>query len=657
MRRTHSHGHSEARTSEMSSMSDYSDHEIGRRRFIQGAAVLGAGLAADYLSFGGDADAGVRLHRWSSPRTWGGRVPGRGDVVRITKDVLLDVNARVRGIVIEPGASLVFHPRRSITLRSRGNVIVNGRLEMVPASPAKRHRLVFVDVEERRFKGGGMKPLASDVGLWVMRGVLRVRGSDKLAWTRAAGSIPAGAREIELQAEPGGWGVGDEIVITPTLAPPDPKHSQAFDRATVAGINGRRITISRATNFVHPQVQVAPGKAMAAEVLNLTRNVVIEGAPRHRAHIKISAHRRQKISNLEVRYMGPRKRDGKFTKKIAGRWPFHFHHAGHGSHGSVVRGVVVRDSGSHAFVAHKSHGILFKDCIAFKNLETPYWWDEPTRKDRSLTKGTTYDSCVAALINFDPPHRGGTALMGFKMAQGTKNRAVNCVAVGVLGQVWGDSSGFGWVANQWGVWGFKDCVSHNNLSLGNRFWINDPAPNVLDGFVVYHNGRFGSFDGAYTNAVRYIDCAHYRNGDKGAIHGKATSGKGVPSSRPKAFIGLHVDQAGASNYCVEFAGHVNDPEGARTVLKGCDFRGYKKAALGFTNNVRPSANVPDLVDVIDCSFSGNEFWLGDNIHPRSRIRVQDPQHGAIQLARWDQVLEGIFKPEWNAWVKNIDPFD
>lgn len=641
----------------MSSPHEQSMPGIGRRRFIRGAAVLAAALAADHVSFGSDADAAVRLHKWSNPRTWGGRVPGRRDVVRISKAVLLDRDVRVAGIVIEPGGSLVFHPRRSITLKSRGNVIVNGKLKMVPASPTKKHRLVFLDVNERRVKGGGMKPVASDVGLWVMHGVLQVQGSEKLAWTRAAGSIAAGTQSIELQEDPLGWRVGDEIAITPTLAPSEPKHAAAFDRARVAEINGRIITLTKATSSPHPAVEVAPGRIMTAEVLNLSRNVVIQGTPRGRAHIKISSHRRQKVSHLDVRFMGPRRQKDKFTEKILGRWALHFHHAGHGSHGSVVRGVVVRDSGSHAFVAHESHGIKFKDCIAYNNLETPYWWDEPTAKEPSRTNDTVLDSCVAALVNFDPPHRGGTILMGFKMSQGTNNKAVNCVAVGILGQLWGDSSGFGWVANQWGVWGFKDNVAHNNLSLGTRFWINDPAPHVLDGFVAYHNGRYGSTDGAYTNAVRYVDCIYYGNGHKtAAIHGKATSGKGIPSERPKGFIGLHVDQAGASDYCVEFAGHVNDPEGGRTVLQGCDFRGHKVAAVGFVNSIQPSANVPDLVDVIDCTFDGKEFWLGPNIHPDSRIRVQDPERGAIQLARWDQILEGDYRPDWNARVRTIDSF-
>jgi hypothetical protein len=253
----------------------------------------------------------------------------------------------------------------------------------------------------------------------------------------------------------------------------------------------------------------------------------------------------------------------------------------------------------------------------------------------------------------DPPHRAGTGLMGFKMAQGRGNRVVNCVCVGLAGQNGGDSSGFGWSSHEWGVWGFRNCVAHNNHNLGARFWLNDPAHHRLDGFVAYHNGRYGVFDGAYGNAVIYSGCTFHGNDGEG-IHGKATSI--ADGRRTKALIGSRFDQRGRTEYCIEFVGHINDPEGRRSLLKGCSFRGATNAALGFTNVVAPSATVPDLIDIVDCTFDGNEFWLGSQIDPRSRIRVQDPIHGAIQLTRRDLTSEGELVEKWNARMKKIEPF-
>ena len=60
----------------------------------------------------------------------------------------------------------------------------------------------------------------------------------------------------------------------------------------------------------------------------------------------------------------------------------------------------MRDSGSHAFVAHMSDGITFTKTIAYNDAETPYWWDVKANEEGNLqndpTDNTTYDSTVAA---------------------------------------------------------------------------------------------------------------------------------------------------------------------------------------------------------------------------------------------------------------------
>src|SRR5687768_9458682 len=97
------------------------------------------------------ASGATPVRRWSDPATWGGRVPGRYDVAVVTGTVLLDVSARVAGVVIEPGALLTFRRRKSVTLRSSGNVVVLGKLRMRPRFRRISHRLVFVGVDEKRF--------------------------------------------------------------------------------------------------------------------------------------------------------------------------------------------------------------------------------------------------------------------------------------------------------------------------------------------------------------------------------------------------------------------------------------------------------------------------------------------------------------------------
>lgn len=620
---------------------------MNRRTFLRSALISGSLLAVQPSLLLRGASARTSIARWSDPRTWGGSIPGKDDVAIITKPVLLDINATVAGVDVRRGGRLIFHPDKSVSLSSSGNVVVKGSFVMKPSSPRKKHRLTFVGVDESRYQGGGLEVLDSDVGLWVMGGVLDIVGSPKRAWLRAAGHIPAGARTIALKIDPTGWEVGDEIAITPTHSPSDPNNYVVFDEARITAISGRTISLSTATSFAHPEVEVSPGRAFTPEVLNLSRNAIIQGTPQGRVHTFIHSTKRQRVKHAALRYMGPRHAVAgeDHTEKVLGRWGLHFHHGGHGSHGSVVNGVVVRDSGSHAFVPHASHGITFLGCVAYNNIETPYWWDEPTEDESSASNDIVFQSCVAARIEFDPTYRGGTRLMGFKMAQGNGNSARNCVAVGIGGQNNGDSSGFGWIADETGLWGFEDNVAHNNKNLGTRTWVNHPSPDVIRRYTAYHNGRFGSFNGAYGNSFDYIDSVYYANG-QGAIDAKATSHEGK-----QRFSGLHVDQAGRSEYCMIFDEHVNDPP-RPILIRDSSFKGHSKAALGFVNDTA----IPDLVDVIDCDFEGNEFWLGPDIHPTSRIRVQDAQHGTIQLARWDQMLEGDLKPEWNARVKKIASF-
>jgi hypothetical protein len=581
--------------------------------------------------------AAGQMARWSDPRTWGGTVPGQGDVAVISKDVLLDVDARVAGIVIRRGASLTFHPRRSITLRSTGNVVVRGRLTMRPTSRSKTHRLVFLGVDESKFVGGGMEVLAQDVGLWVMgRGRLDIAGSSKRAWTRTVGGISAGATEITLDADPVGWRVGDLLALTPTVHPSVPDHFNAYDYPRVAAVDGRRIVLDRPTRFEHPVVTVKEGVTYAPEVLNLTRNVRIEGTPQGRAHVFIHSSRSQTVKNAALRYLGPRQADAEgFTQIVLGRYPLHFHHCHNGSRGSIVGNVVIRECGSHAFVPHESHGVTFRNCISHDTFEDAYWWDHATE-----TTDTIYDRCVASLVRTDPPFRGFT-LTGFFLGATDGNTARGCVAVSVRGSV--NASGFSWPEDNDGTWTFENCVAHNNFVNGIFTWQNTSKLHVVSTFVGYHNGRFGILHGAYQNGYRYEDSILYANGE-GPLAVAAVS----TAVRVLTFSNLYCDAGGLAQHAVVGGSEVLQvPPLAATRFTNCTFKGYTKAAFGFTCETC----LPYLAEIRDCTFEANEFWLASGIDPATYVEVRDPTHGAISLQRAD--LPGQYRPEWNASVNAL----
>jgi hypothetical protein len=96
---------------------------------------------------------------------------------------------------------------------------------------------------------------------------------------------------------------------------------------------------------------------------------------------------------------------------------------------------------------------------------------------------------------------------------------------------------------------------------------------------------------------------------------------------------------------------VQPPEMPTEVTR-CTFRGFRQAAIGFVDG---GSKHPDVFDVVNCTFDGNEFWLDPDIHEASVIRVQDDVHGSIELRRGDQ--PGDLDEAWNARVTDIPRFD
>ena len=360
------------------------------------------------------------------------------------------------------------------------NVIVEGRLEMRAGDTLR-----FVDVDEAAFVGEGMDPLPTDVGLWVMgAGVLDAQGTPKEPWNRTGEAMS--------------WSDADELVVAPTGV-----GETAFAPFT------RGAEVPRA----HPSVP-------AAEVLNLTRDCTIEGTPGHRSHVFIRSTSPQVIRHVGLLQLGPRKDD----LKVAGRWPLHFHHTMHAQHGVVVEGVVVRNAGSHAFVAHNSNGITFRQCIAYDVQEDAYWWDPDTAEDKrdepvNVTDDTTYDRCVAAVVRIgdaDDEHR----LCGFNLGKSLRpgsNRCIECVGVGVLGG--SNCAGFGWQEhNQGAPWMFERNVSHNNAAHGLFTWQNlGPVAHTIVDLVSYRNLDAGVAVGAYEGAWQFQSPVLVENGRSGVL--------------------------------------------------------------------------------------------------------------------------------------------
>jgi hypothetical protein len=581
--------------------------------------------------------------RWSDPATWGGRVPGEGDQAVVSRPILLDVDARVAGVRIEQAGDLVFDPRDSRRLQSSANVVVAGRLRMRPGSPAVLHDLTFVDVDENRYEGGHSEaPMDTDVGVWVVgHGLLDAQGSPKTSWTHLTGAVDQGARTITVD-DAGGWQVGDEIVVTPTEPITVPDYWLHHDRRTITSVAGNQVGLDEPLAHPHPAVTVRPGTTHVAEVLNITRNALIQGTPEGRSHvIFLGAARPQNVGYLGLRYMGPRQGED----EVLGRYALHFHTNYDGSAGTVVQGVVAYDSTGHGFAAHLSNGVTFRECVAHDMVDDAFWWDlslSGEGRDLVPSNQITYERCVAHFVK-----SGGNSkfnLTGFLMGAGDGNVARGNVAVGIEGGA-ESSAGFHWPSHSRNdrVWTFEDNLAHNNRHSGVYFWQNGVPRTIVDRLTVYHSGA-GIFAGSYANLVSYRDCTIYACKDVGLTISALPSREGQRTGETITYEGMYIDQAGLSEYAVDITKHIARGGGdAVTTVSGCTFKGGNRAQVG----VPQGGDHPQLYEFVNCTFEGNAFWLGEGLPLQTHLLVQGTD-GSYVVRPADQ--PGEPRPAWNATV-------
>ncbi len=580
---------------------------------------------------------------WSDSETWSHkRTPQTGDTIFIQPNhaIVFDQSNPAAFGAMRIEGSLRFAPKKSLELSLQGNLLLLGKLTLAPESPNVRHAITFVNIDETKYVGGGMQMLESDVGLWVMRdGLLKAEGAKKAPWTHLRGGHKAGQNTLEVK-DAGGWQIGDRLEIAPTLSPDSGEASwNGYDSATITAINGNQVTLEEPLQFDHPQVN----DQWNAEVLNLTRNVLLQGTETGRAHTIFMVKRPQTLKNVELRHMGPRQKKGEYTDGVLGRYGLHFHHSEEGSRGTIVENVVIRDCGNHAFVPHWSHGITLRGCISHNTWEDAYWWD-PGKGNQ--THDVLFDRCVASRVQDDPAFRG-YRLAGFNLRHGSGNEVVDCVAFGVQGN--NDASGFLWPEGSGSegdgsntVWRFHRNLSHNNKCDGLFTWQNNDQRHLVEKFVAYHNADNGLEHGAYNNSYVYRDAVFYGNGNAGVqIHAVSAA------SRQLAFENLTINGAGLSKYALEFVKHQPDPQQA-TWVENCTFTGVTEAAVAFTYDGPPSKAKRDWVDLVACRVldDSQPFLLSDKLHPDSLITVEPAQGPMFELRRADR--EGQKIARWNA---------
>lgn len=651
---------------------------IDRRGFLKGLGVVGAGVAGAGL-YGSSAAHALaprpvsapagRVSLWNDPSSWpNGKVPGKGDIAVVDRPILLSGVAEVAGVRIEPTGTLQLAPTVTSWLRSSGNVVVRGALVLRPASAEVEHKITFVGIDETRFVGGhAHAPIDGDVGLWVTEnGILDAAGSTKKSWTNLVDGVTKGSRKLVVR-DATGWRVGDRIAITPTVAPdPNPKsdaHARAYDEVTITAISGTTITIDKALANPHPVAADSYGNRWTAEVLNLSRNVVIEGTASGRAHvIFLHTMQPQQLSDIELRHVGPRESwvndNGKRKMRgVKGRYALHFHMNGDHSRGTVVRNVVVHDAGNHSFVPHTSHGVTFEGCVSHNTWSDPFWWDVVDRGDKQEdTNDITYRGCVASLVNGETGSPEAYRMTGFHLGKGEPNSnvAIDCVAVGI-----GDgneTSGFQWPELSRGIWEFNGCLAHNNVMHGILSWQNTEDIHVIRSFGAYHNGVSGIAHGAYSNFWLYEDCDLYANRYSGLEIHAVTRQTKTTKRYYKApyplltFRRFRIDGGGTSTYGITSEGHrLPAEEGVPVLVADTDVRGATTTSF----RMGPWDNREEY-EIVDCRFDGVQFQIDSKANPTSHARVRNLNGEGKQFAVWPTAAgKGTAQKSWNAVVRTL----
>ncbi len=468
---------------------------------------------------------------------------------------------------VAAGDTLVFDPNQNTTLTMTGNLIVRGTLIMKPANGNIRHTIRFTGINENNFVGGGMTPLASDIGLWVVgAGRIVLQGESKPAWA--------------YSWQPS-WDDDDAIVAAPNTS-------------------GNRTTFTQVTSTPAKNALGYP-----TELLNLSRNVRIEGTETGYTHVFIMSSQPSSIRNATFRYMAP----DFGSSDVTGRYGLHIHMSGNGSRGTIVDGLLVRDTKGHAFVPHLSNGITFRNTIAYNVRGEAYWWDEGASSDDII-----FDRAVVAGMRATANPSNSHRLGAFYLGQGDDVTVTNSVVVGMRREDGASRSGYIWPEDDEATWTFKNNRAHNNETNGIFVWQNNELPHVIDGFIAYYNDQAGVEHGAYTNSYVYKNLTLLANGTAVHSHAMGEPGDGGVDTQ----IWSNIKTRGGTLVIDE---HARDAERPVRFLV-CDFGEVQVDDSGGAE--------PSEYDFINCGLEPSDFDLS-GARSDSVFRVQRSNGSAYRL--------------------------
>lgn len=598
----------------------------------------------------------VKSGNFSDATVWGGSVPVNGDFVLINSGH--SIQHDISNITLA-GANILgtwnWNPNIDILVQSTANVVFRGSgfWRSVKTSRATKHTLRFTGINENNFIGGGMAVLASDIGCWVMENArVELRGTPIKTWTRVTDTVASGQTSFAVKETPSGWQIGDKIVLVPTDKPGDTLdyfNGQVtdsfwvnFEERTLSAVAGVNLQVSQAFARNSHNKVVTPEwpTAFTAEILNLERDIWIEGTAGGRAHFFFHTQGGPHIVDyVGARYLGPRKDfDGNGRKDmVAGRYSFHWHHCFEASAGTSNQGCLSWQCGNHSFVPHFSNRINQSKCAGYDIEEVCNWWDFSHQ-----SHGIIWEDILIAKNFFTPQaadmagSESGTFFTGTGMLLGIGDDNIarrNVIVHGGLGDTHG-KGGFIWEANNEGIWIFEDNMAHSNHNAI-RVWQNTVRNHTVINQICYNN-MINLFHGAYGNAYTY------RGGIfLGVFDLKATSANSVGVR----FEDMIFDGMNTYDHVVECVGSpIPSGDSNPDLFINCRFVRYTGKAFLMATVAIPGETVTKVVGCVNCFFGGPIAAFHPDSVNNSYLKIQPASGQSIRIAQSGNTNISRFSP-------------
>jgi hypothetical protein len=709
--------------------SAHAPRSVGQRLSVAFGLVVAVGMVACNPNSGGvNVSDGSNINnsstdttgnavssaKWSDPVTWGGTVPAAGSNVTIpaNKAILLDKSISLKNLTI---LGRLEFADQNLEL-SAASIMLHGTLRIGEVTkPFSKKATITLTETNTATDNMGM----GSRGILIMGGTLELFGQKpSVAWTRIADGqdVQANATTFNLE-KLAGWKAGDQVILTPTEFYPtfawnDDAHALATERLEITAATGSSLSLKtgvKAFRWGKKQYVTASGLSITpntgitprvlderAEVGNLTRNIVVQGADDalwktqgFGAHVMNMSGGQLRADGVEFRRMG--------QLGVKGRYPLHWHMQSSDGRkilpdvtNQYLRNSSIWDSKNRCITIHGTSGLQIQNNICFNILGHAIFLEDGVERRNTITSnlitGVRNPPKAKQFLKHDGEgDLGGAGGMWLTNPDNT-----------VTGNVAADAQGNGyWLSFPNKPLGlnkavpmlpanlafgkFDDNVAHSNQMAGINFDLvvlnaNDTGETAPHKYVPTKDGLEDRYDlnrvrfglnrvtlyknraAGLWNRVSWPDYKDFVSADNGGTYFAGAGDDGKISGALVVGYSLNNRPLVVPAGMVSNAPSVTDPR--------VGFASYHSTFDMFENTL---VNMPFVDGKLSGAFKTNDYYItavdkGTVSNPNNRLIAAHPgyreqpnlaEHWTLAGALWDPF--GYWGPKGNYWVYD-NPF-